>query len=91
MILVGEPGSGPASIRGWLYLALFPLGFSFGYFIGWRWPTVGGAISLACMAASLMVIGKTLPLTPYLFWGVLSVPGMLFLIAGWQLRAQTKE
>jgi hypothetical protein len=85
-ILFGEPGTGPAGIRGWIYLLLFPIGFSFGYLIAWRWPVIGGTVSLVCMAASLVVIGRVLPLPPYLIWGGLSIPGFLFVFAGMQLR-----
>ncbi len=86
LILFGEPGSGPAGMREWVYLALFPIGFSIGYLLGWRWPVFGGCFSLACMAASLLVIGRTFGLSAYLYWGILSVPGILYVIAGWKLR-----
>ena len=59
LILFGEPGSGPAGVREWVYLALFPIGFSIGYLLGWRWPLFGGCFSLACMVLSLLVIGRT--------------------------------
>jgi hypothetical protein len=86
LILVGEPGTGPAGIREWVYLALFPIGFSLGYLLGWRWPLVGGGLSLACMAASLIVIGRFIAWGPYLIWSILSIPGVLYVIAGWKLR-----
>jgi hypothetical protein len=89
LIAFGEPGSGLAGPREWVYLALFPFGFSAGYLLGWRWPLVGGCISLACMAASLVVIGRTFALGPYLIWGLLSLPGILYVIAGWKLRGAT--
>jgi hypothetical protein len=89
LIAFGETGSGPAGPREWVYLALFPFGVSAGYLLGWRWPLVGGCISLACMAASLVVIGRTFALGPYLIWGVLSLPGILYIIAGWKLRGAT--
>ena len=85
-ILVGEPGTGPASMRGWIYLALFPIGFSSGYLIGWRWPIVGGAISLACMALSLVVIGRGFGASAYLIWALLCIPGVLYAVAGYKLR-----
>jgi hypothetical protein len=89
LIVFGESGSGPAGPREWLYLALFPFGFSAGYLLGWRWPLAGGIISLACMAASLVVIGRILGPGPYLIWGLLSVPGFLYVAAGWMLRGST--
>ena len=87
LIVFGESGTGPAGLRTWVYLALFPFGFSAGYLLGWRWPLLGGCVSLACMAASLVVLGRVLPVQPYLIWGALSVPGVLYVISGWKLRA----
>jgi len=86
LIFFGEPGSGPAGVREYAYLALFPIGFSAGYLLGWRWPLAGGLISLACMAASLMVIGRTYSLGAYVIWGILCVPGILYVAAGLMLR-----
>src|SRR5262245_51405687 len=82
MILVGEPGTGPADVREWIYLAFFPIGFVFGYLIAWRWPVAGGVMSLACMAASLAVIGRTFPASAYLIWAALGGPAGLFVGAG---------
>jgi hypothetical protein len=45
MILVGEPGTGPQGAQGWIYLALFPVGFSAGYLLAWRWPVFGGCLA----------------------------------------------
>ena len=86
LIVFGEPGAGPSGPREWLYLALFPFGFSLGYLLGWRWPLLGGGLSLACMAASLVVAGRVFPPSAYLVWGVLSLPGVLYVLAGWNLR-----
>lgn len=86
LIVFGEPGTGPAGLREWVYLALFPFGFSVGYLLGWRWPLLAGCVSLACMAASQVVIGRVFPVGPYLIWGVLSVPGVLYVLAGLKLR-----
>lgn len=79
-----EPG--PAAGREWAYLALFPFGFSAGYLLGWRWPLLAGSVSLACMAASLVVIGRVFDPRAYLIWGLLSAPGVLYVIAGLKLR-----
>ena len=87
MILFGESGSGPAGVREWAYLALFPVGFSVGYLLGWRWPLIGGILSLSCMAASWVVIGRVFPARLYLIWGAVCLPGVLYLVAGWQRRA----
>jgi hypothetical protein len=91
LIVFGESGTWPARAREWVFLALFPFGFSAGYLLGWRWPLLGGCVSLACLAISLVVIGRVLDLRPYLIWGVLSIPGILYVILGWRLRkAQTE-
>jgi hypothetical protein len=87
LIAFGERGTGPSGAREWVYLALFPFGFSTGYLLGWRWPLLGGCLSLACLSASLVIIDRTFDWRPYLMWGVLSIPGVLYLIAGWKLRS----
>jgi hypothetical protein len=91
LIVFGESGSGPAGAREWIYLALFPFGFSIGYLLGWRWPLVGGCISLACMVASLIVIQRTFGLSAYLYWAILCVPGILYVIAGWMLPGTPRK
>ena len=82
LILTGERGAGPSGAREWVYLALFPVGVSAGYVLAWRYPVAGGCFSLICLAVSLVVIGKTFPLGAYLMWGVLALPGLLFVVAG---------
>ena len=89
LMVFGESGSGPSGAREWAYLAFFPFGFSAGYLLGWRWPLPGGCVSLACMAISFVLLGKVLDLGPYLIWGVLSIPGVLYVIAGLKLRSAT--
>jgi hypothetical protein len=86
LIAFGEPGTGPAGPREWVYLVLFPFGFSAGYLLGWRWPLLGGCVSLFCMAASLVVVGRVFDPPAYLIWAILSVPGVLYVIAGMKLR-----
>src|SRR5689334_20046903 len=71
LIVFGEPGTGPYGLRVWVYLALFPFGFSAGYLLAWRWPVCGGAFSLVCLIASLALIGRPVGLAPYLIWGML--------------------
>ena len=86
LIAFGEHGHGPSGAREWAYLALFPFGFSVGYLLGWRWPLLGGCMSLACMAVSLLLAGRVFNLGAYLTWGVLSIPGVLYVMAGLVLR-----
>jgi hypothetical protein len=89
LIAFGEYGRGPSGVREWIYLALFPFGFSIGYLLGWRWPLLGGCLSLACLVTSLILIGRVFDLSAYLIWGVLSVPGILYVIAGLMMRSAT--
>jgi hypothetical protein len=86
LIVFGERGTGPEGIREWLYLALFPFTFSAGYLLAWRWPMLGGSLSLASLAASLLVIGRTFNASAYLIWAVLSIPGVLFVVGGYYAR-----
>jgi len=85
MMFTGDEASLPSGAE-WIYLTFFPFGFSVGYMIGWRWPFVGGVVSLVCMAMSQVVTGRVFNLQAYMIWGVLSVPGLLYVIAGWKLR-----
>ncbi len=87
LIVFGEGGSGPAGAAERVYLTLFPFGFSLGYLIGWRWPLLGGCVSLACMALSLVVIGRVFEGSDYAIWSLLSVPAVLYVMAGLKLRA----
>jgi len=86
MIFFGEPGSGPANVREWIYLALFPCTFAIGYWLAWRWPVTGGILSLVCMAASLFVTGAVFPPSVFLIWSVISLPGAICVLAGLKLR-----
>ncbi len=85
--VLGGEESGPVGVAEWVYLGLFPFGFSAGYLIGWRWPLLGGCVSLACMALSLVVLGRVFDWVAYATWSVLSVPGVLYVMAGLKLRA----
>ena len=82
MILFGEPGRGPSGPREWTYLALFPVGFAAGYLLGWRWPVFGGGFSLACMAVSLVIVGRVFDAGAYAIWAVLCIPGILYVVGG---------
>lgn len=86
MIVIGEAGSGPSGWREWMYLALFPFGFSTAYVLGWWKPFIGGVLSLACMIVSLVVIGRVFAVNAYVVWGVLCIPGILYAIGGARIR-----
>lgn len=88
-MLAGPEGMGAGrapTVAEWVYLAFFPLGFSAGYLIGWRWPVAGGGFSLACMAISLAVARVPFDWQPYVIWGLLSVPGVLYVLGGRRAR-----
>lgn len=87
VMLSSESGSGPTG-REWTYLAFFPFGFSLGYLLGWRWPLLGGVVSLLCMLISQLVIERTFDVEAYIAWGFLSVPGVLYLVAGLKMRGK---
>jgi len=86
MIFFGEPGTEPIGWREIIYLALFPFGFSAGYLLSWRWPVAGGSFSLACMVASLLVIGRSFGAIAYLIWLILCIPGVMMVLAGLKLH-----
>ena len=86
LIVFGEPGAGPSGVRDWIYLALFPFGFSLGYLLGWRWPLLAGWVSLGSLGASLIVAGRLFSHEAYLVWGALALPGILYILAGLESR-----
>ena len=72
-------------------LSLFPIGVCVGYLVGWRWPLVGGVVSLACMVAFFFVMsasGSPVHRVPAFY--PFSVPGLLFLLYGFLARARAK-
>ncbi len=81
LVLTGENGGGPAGWQEWLYLALFPVGFSIAYLAAWKWPRQGALAALACMVLSQVVIWRTFDLQAYLVWAVLCIPALLFLFS----------
>lgn len=90
-MVFGEDSGSPNGVQEWAYLAFFPFGFSLGYLIGWRFPLLGGCVSLVCMALSLVVIGRIFSWVAYATWAVLCIPGALYIIAGLKLGGRPKE
>ena len=88
VMVTGELGE-PTGAE-WVYLFFFPFGFSVGYVTALRWPLAGGCVSLACMAISQAVTGRVFDPGAYAVWGMMSVPGVLFLIVGMKRRAQAR-
>lgn len=89
MMVVGgivEGEGRPVGFREWAYLALFPMGFTLSYVLGWVKPLAGGVTSLTCMVLSQLVIGRVFDFQAYVIWGALCVPGILLVSAGLKLR-----
>ena len=85
---LGEPAAGE-----WVYLAFFPFGFSGGLLLGWWRPLVGGTISIASMVLSqvtMVAVGRTFELTLYAGYGLMCLPGVLFVIVGLKRRTQAR-
>lgn len=77
-----EPLPKPGEVVG---LVLFPFGFCFGLLVAWRWPLVGGALSLICAIVFLISMQET-DLIGIIFF--LSLPAVLFVVYGIMLRTQ---
>ncbi len=89
----GDDAGEPSGVAERVYLAFFPVGFSIGLLLGWWRPLLGGTISIACMVLSqvtMVAIGRVFPLSAYMIWGVLCVPGALFVIVGLRRRSQAR-
>ena len=87
LIVFGEPG--PEGVNEWIDPAFFPFAFSLAYLLGMKRPIIGGALSLFWVTASLIVIGRTFSLSAYVYWSILSIPGILYLWAGRRLRIES--
>ena len=60
-------------------LALFPIGMCVGYLVAWKWPLIGGVVSLVCLATFLVALGEADMILTIAF---LSIPGVLFVVYG---------
>lgn len=86
-------GFWPRGVREFVAWMFFPIGFTAGYLLGWRWPLLGGCVSLACLVLHFVLQaalhGRVPPtLGLYAPFAVLGVPGILYIIAGWLLRGR---
>ena len=86
-------GFWPRGGREFIAGMFFPIGFTAGYLLGWRWPLLGGCVSLACLALLPVLLwalhGRVVPnIGLYAPFAVLGVPGILYIIAGWLLRGR---
>ncbi len=62
-----------------LLLVLFPIGMCVGYLLAWKWPLVGGVVSVVCMAAFLIALREADMILTIAF---LAIPGVLFIVCG---------
>ncbi len=77
-MLIGDAGNPPTSDE-ILLLALFPVGMCVGYVVAWRWPLVGGSISVACIVIFLMTLGEA-ETSMVGIVSMLGIPGILFIL-----------
>ncbi len=92
-MVTGDDAGEPNGVAEWVYLAFFPVGCSVGLLLGWWRPLVGGTISIASMVlsqATMVATGRVFPLSAYTIWGVMCVPGALFVIVGLRRRFQAR-
>ena len=83
----------PRGGREFIEWMFFPIGFTAGYLLGWRWPLLGGCVSLTCLVLLPVLLwalhGRVVPnIGLYAPFAVLGVPGILYIIAGWLLRGR---
>ena len=92
--VIGEGGGFlPRGGRDFIAWMFFPIGFTAGYLLGWRWPLLGGCVSLACLVLLPVLLwalhGRVVPnIGLYAPFAVLGVPGILYIIGGWLLRGR---
>jgi hypothetical protein len=60
-------------------LTLFFVGVCAGYVVAWRWPLVGGLISVVGIAVFLIALGEADMIA---IMSILAVPGVLFVLYG---------
>jgi hypothetical protein len=75
----------------WASLILFPTGVTFGLVVAWRWEALGGAITVASLAAFYLLESffvHALP-TGWVFLA-LAIPGCLFLLSAALTRREIK-
>jgi hypothetical protein len=76
---VDPQGSADATTRESIGLALFPFGMCVGYLIALRWELFGGALSLVCLLAFLVLMKEG---DLVLIIGLLGIPGIIFVRYG---------
>ena len=60
-----------------ILLILFPIGMCVGYLVAWKWPLVGGTISLSCNIIFLILKSGAGMITMVTIFGI---PGILFIL-----------
>ncbi|MFC1572067.1 hypothetical protein ACFL6M_00555 [Candidatus Eisenbacteria bacterium] len=70
-----NPQGQSASTKDCMLIALFPVGPCVGHLIAWRWPLLGGIVSLVCAAIFLVIMGESDLVGPV---GIVAAPAVLF-------------
>lgn len=72
-------------------LLFFPVGITVGMLLGWRWETVGGALTVLSLLAFYKVMYAASGRFPEGIWFALfALPGLLFLYCGLSRRQSTR-
>lgn len=90
LFLFGE-GLSPVQLTfaEWVGLLFFPVGVTVGMLLGWRWETLGGAITLLSLLGFYMVLYSDKGRFPEGFWFALfALPGLIFLVCGLRSKQQ---
>ncbi len=72
-------------------LLFFPVGITVGMLLGWRWETLGGAVTVLSLLAFYKVMYATSGRFPEGIWFALfALPGLFFLYCGLSHRQSTR-
>jgi hypothetical protein len=85
--LIGE-GVYPSGVDKWIGFLFFPVGISLGMILAWWKESLGGSITVGCLALFYLIhfiFTQTFP--SGLGWITFSLPGFLFLLY-WYLRKE---
>ncbi len=78
----------PSEIVGLLF---FPVGITVGMLLGWRWETLGGAVTVLSLLAFYKVMYAASGRFPEGIWFALfALPGLFFLYCGLSRRQSTR-
>ena len=74
-----------------LGLLFFPVGVTVGMLLGWRWETIGGAVTIVSLLAFYKVMYAASGRFPEGIWfGLFALPGLFFLYCGLHSQQATR-